>query len=43
MRDLHAASDLDREKPRVLEELANMFGRIPSLGVSNLARELGAS
>jgi len=35
-----AASDLDREKPRVLEELGNMFGRIPSLGASNLAREL---
>ncbi|HEV2947520.1 MAG TPA: insulinase family protein [Gemmataceae bacterium] len=34
------ASDLTREKPRVLEELGNMFGRIPSLGASNLAREL---
>jgi zinc protease len=41
MGDLHvAASDLDREKPRVLDELSNMFGRIPSLGASNLAREL---
>jgi zinc protease len=33
-------SDLEREKPRVVEELANMFGRIPSLGASNRAREL---
>jgi len=33
-------SDLEREKPRVLEELANMFGRIPSLGACNRAREL---
>jgi zinc protease len=32
-------ADLEREKPRLLEELANMFGRIPSLGASNLARE----
>jgi zinc protease len=33
-------SDLEREKPRVVEELANMFGRIPSLGACNRAREL---
>jgi zinc protease len=34
------AADLDREKPRIDEELANMFGRIPSLGARNLAHEL---
>src|SRR5262249_6377422 len=34
------AADLDREKPRLLEELANMFGRIPALGAVNHAREL---
>src|SRR5262249_58369190 len=34
------AADLDREKPRLLEELANMFGRIPTLGAVNHAREL---
>jgi zinc protease len=33
-------SDLEREKPRVLEEVANMFGKIPSLGACNRAREL---
>jgi zinc protease len=32
--------DLKREKPRVLEELDNMFRRIPSLGACNRAREL---
>src|SRR5262249_466956 len=41
MGDLHITeSDLEREKPRVVEELANMFGRIPSLGACNRAREL---
>ncbi len=34
------AADLDREKPRLLAELANMFGRIPALGALNHAREL---
>lgn len=33
-------ADLDREQPRVLAEIANMFGRIPSLSVLNHAREL---
>jgi zinc protease len=33
-------ADLDREKPRLLDELANMFGRIPALGARNNAREL---
>jgi zinc protease len=41
MVDLHiTAADLEREKPRLLEELANMFGRIPALGAVNNAREL---
>ena len=34
------ASDLDREKPRLLEEVSNMFGRFPTLGARNIAREL---
>ncbi len=33
-------ADLDREKPRVYSELANMFGGIPSLAARNLAREM---
>ncbi|SIO39957.1 zinc protease [Singulisphaera sp. GP187] len=33
-------ADLDRERPRVLDEVANMFGRIPALGALNQAREL---
>jgi zinc protease len=33
------AADLDREKPRLLDELANMFGRFPALGAVNIARE----
>jgi zinc protease len=33
-------ADLEREKPRILDEVANMFGRIPSLGALNNAREL---
>ncbi|QEH34150.1 ECF RNA polymerase sigma factor SigW [Aquisphaera giovannonii] len=33
-------ADLDRERPRLLDEVANMFGRIPSLGAINVAREL---
>ena len=35
-----AAADLDREKPRLLDELSNMFGRFPTLGAVNNAREL---
>jgi zinc protease len=34
------AADLGREKPRLLEEVSNMFGRFPSLGAVNIAREL---
>lgn len=34
------AADLDREKPRLLDEVSNMFGRIPTLGAVNVAREL---
>jgi zinc protease len=34
------AGDLDREKPRVEQELANMFGGIPMLAAQNRAREL---
>ena len=34
------AADLDREKPRLLDELSNMFGRIPTLGAVNIAREM---
>jgi len=33
------ASDLDREKPRLLAELTNMFGGMPMLAARNLARE----
>jgi zinc protease len=33
------AADLEREKPRLLDEVANMFGRIPQLGAVNIARE----
>jgi zinc protease len=41
MSDLRiTAADLDREKPRIAEELANMFGRLPQLGALNHAREL---
>jgi zinc protease len=32
-------ADLEREKPRLDEELANMFGRFPALGAMNVARE----
>jgi zinc protease len=32
-------ADLDRERPRLLEELGNMFGMIPELGARNLAAE----
>ena len=32
-------ADLLRERPRLLEEVANMFGRMPLLGVQNLAGE----
>lgn len=34
------AADLDREQPRLLAEVENMFGRIPTLGALNNAREL---
>jgi zinc protease len=34
------AADLDREKPRIDDEVANMFGRIPTLGARNNAHEL---
>ncbi len=34
------AVDLDREKRRLLDEVANLFGRIPALGAVNTAREL---
>ena len=41
MSDLRLSSgDLDREVPRLLDEVANMFGRIPALGAVNNAREL---
>ncbi len=33
-------SDLEREVPRVVDEVENMFGRIPALGALNHAREL---
>jgi zinc protease len=33
-------ADLEREKPRLLDEVANMFGQIPALGAVNNAREL---
>ena len=34
------AADLEREKPRLLDEVSNMFGRFPTLGAVNIAREL---
>jgi zinc protease len=34
------AADLEREKPRIRDEVANMFGRMPSLGAWNNAHEL---
>ncbi len=34
------AEELQREKQRLRDEVANMFGRIPSLGAMNTAREL---
>jgi zinc protease len=41
MSDLRiAADDLERERPRVLVELANMFTRVPELAAMNNAREL---
>jgi zinc protease len=33
------AADLEREKPRLLDEVSNMFGRFPALGALNNARE----
>ena len=35
-----SAVDLDREKPRLFDEISNMFGRFPPLGAVNNAREL---
>lgn len=32
-------ADLERERPRLLEETANMYGRIPALAAHNLAGE----
>jgi zinc protease len=41
MGDLRVTEDdLLREKPRIDDELANMFGRLPRLGAPNHAREL---
>jgi len=41
MGDLRVTTaDLEREKPRILDEVANMFGRISNLGALNNAREL---
>jgi zinc protease len=37
---LITAVDLDREKPRLFDEISNMFGRFPPLGAVNNAREL---
>lgn len=34
------ADDLNREKRRLVDEVANMFGRIPALGALNVAHEL---
>ncbi|MGC8644050.1 MAG: M16 family metallopeptidase, partial [Isosphaeraceae bacterium] len=34
------AADLEREKPRLLDEVSNMFGKIPALGAVNNACEL---
>jgi len=34
------AADLERERPRLLEEIANMFGEFPQLAALNNAREL---
>jgi zinc protease len=34
------AGDLEREKPRLLEEVSNMFGRFLALGAVNNAREM---
>jgi zinc protease len=34
------APELDREKARLIEEVSNMFGRLPALGAVNNAREL---
>ena len=34
------AADLDRERPRLLQEVANMFEGFPALAAMNNAREL---
>src|SRR5262249_55129000 len=36
----HGEDDLKRERPRVLDEVANMFGGIPAFAARNHAREL---
>jgi zinc protease len=33
-------ADLEREKPRIVEEVGNMFGGMPQLAAVNIAREL---
>ena len=41
MSDLRiTAADLERERPRLLEEIGNMFGDMPALAAQNHAREL---
>ena len=41
MKDIRvAAGDLDREKPRVIQELANMYGGIPVLAGLNCGRQV---
>ena len=41
MSDLRiTAGDLERERPRLLEEIGNMFGDMPALAAQNQAREL---
>lgn len=32
-------ADIDRERPRILEELENMFGGMPRIAIANFARE----
>lgn len=40
MKDLRVTeADLEREKPRIVSELYNMYGGIPQIAVKNLARE----
>lgn len=40
MSDLNITqADIDRERPRILEELENMFGGLPRIAIANFARE----